>query len=147
MKFYSKKTFLEYGSNIPNIKLLNENDHIYNVSKLKGKWIFLDFWASWCAPCIKEFPELKRIYDNYKMRNFEIVGISIDKNKEQWLKSITDYYLNWINLNENEIDQRKITDKLNIKGIPTNFLINPEGKIILKNVTLKDLEDFLKNVK
>jgi peroxiredoxin len=142
-----KQNFIEYGSTIPNIKLPNEKDSIYDVSKLKGKWILLDFWASWCAPCRQELPELKRIYDGHKTNNFEIVGISIDKNKEQWLKSIQDESIKWINLNENQSFYGKVTSKFNVQGIPTNFLINPNGKIILKNISLKNLENFLANIK
>ena len=142
-----KENFLEYGSTIPNIKLPNEKDNIYDVSKLKGKWILLDFWASWCYPCIYEFPELKRIYDKYKTKNFEIVGISIDENKDKWLKAIQTNSLNWINLNENKSFYGKVTSKFNVQMIPTKFLINPEGKIILKNISLKDLENFLKEIK
>ena len=142
-----KHNFLEYGSTIPNIQLPNEKDNIYDMSKLKGKWILLDFWASWCHPCIYEFPELKRIYDKYKNKNFEIVGISIDENKDKWLKAIQTNSLNWINLNENKMISGKIATELNVKQVPTKFLINPEGKIILKNISLKDLENFLKEIK
>ena len=131
---------------IPNIELPNEKDHIYDVSKLKGSWILLNFWASWCAPCKKQFPELKRIYNDFKTKNFEIVGISIDKNKEQWLKSIKSNSLDWVNLNENQSLDGKITSKLNIQKIPTNFLINPNGKIISKNISLQELEKFLKEI-
>jgi len=136
-----KEDFLEYGWNIPNIQLPNEKGEIYDVSVLKGKWVFLDFWASWCFPCRKQAPTLKKIYEKYKNKNFEIVGISIEKDKDKWLKAIKDDSLNWINLIEN----KKISE-LNIKAVPTNFLVNPEGKIILKNVSLNDLYYFLMKI-
>lgn len=136
-----KEEFLEYGWNIPKIQLPNDKGEIYDVSVLKGKWIFLDFWASWCFPCRQQAPKLKKIYDKYKNKNFEIVGISIEKDKDKWLKAIKNDSLNWINLIENE----KISE-LNIKEVPTNFLINPEGKIILKNISLNDLYYFLMEI-
>jgi len=142
-----KENFLEYGSHIPNIQLPNEEDRIYDVSTLKGKWILLDFWASWCYPCRSEFPELKRIYTKYKTKNFEIVGISIDQSKDKWLNAIQTDSINWIQLHENKLISGKIAAALNVKYIPTKFLINPEGKIILKNISSKDLENFLKKIK
>ena len=135
----NKKDFLEYGLNIPNIQLPDANGNIYNISELKGKWILIDFWASWCFPCIKEFPYLKIVYNKFKSKNFEIVGISIEEDKEKWLKSIRKNSLNWINLNDNNKLSGKVMNELNVKQIPTNFLINPNGKIILKDVSPNDL--------
>jgi len=142
-----KENFSEYGLNIPNIQLPNEKGRIYDVSTLKGKWILLDFWASWCAPCRSEFPELKRVYNKYKTKKFEIVGISIEKNKDNWLKAIKSDSLNWINLIENKMGSGKIASELNIELIPTKFLINPDGKIVLKNISLNNLESFLRDLK
>jgi peroxiredoxin len=142
----NKKDFLEYGLNIPNIQLPNIEGNIYDISELKGKWILIDFWASWCFPCIKEFPNLKIVYNKFKSKNFEIVGISIEEDKEEWLKSIRKNSLNWINLNENNKLSGKVMNELNVKQIPTNFLINPNGKIILKNVSPNDLYNFLNKI-
>ena len=142
----NKKDFLEYGLNIPKIQLPNEKGEIFNLSKLKGKWVLIEFWASWCFPCIKEFPNLKIVYNKFKSKNFEIVGISIEEDKEKWLKSIRKNSLNWINLNENKKLSGKVMKELNVNQIPTNFLINPNGKIILKNISPNDLYNFLTKI-
>ena len=142
----NKKDFLEYGLNIPNIQLPDVNGNIYNPSELKGKWVLIDFWASWCFPCIREFPNLKIVYNKFKTKNFEIVGISIDEDREQWLKSIKKNTLNWIHLNENKKLSGKFISELNVSQIPTNFLINPNGEIILKNVSPNDLYNFLNKI-
>jgi len=125
-------------SNLP----VNANDSLLAIIN-KNEFTLIDFWFSGCQPCIKQFPGLKNIYNNYKGKYFEIIGISIDsgKGEENWKKIIGQFNLDWFQF----LDSKKsITEELNITGFPSNFLLDNSGKIIRKDITPEELEIFLK---
>ena len=103
----------------------------------------LDFWASWCAPCRQENPNVVKLYNQYKSKGLNILGISLDEDKGAWQQAIDADKLTW----QHASDLNKFegaTEKLyHIEAIPSNFIIDPQGNIIAKNITGKDLEDFL----
>ena len=112
------------------------------IKEMNKKYILIDFWYSYCAPCIAQFPEYKRIYEKYKDKDFEIIGISTDttKNKKNWEKVLQKQQLPWLQyLDENG----KEAGKLNIHKFPTNFLVDAQGKIIQKDISPESLEQFL----
>jgi thiol-disulfide isomerase/thioredoxin len=124
----------------PNIPL-NSIDSLIPIIK-NNKFTLLDFWFSYCKPCIEQFPRYKTIYALNKSRRFEIIGISVDRKEDEanWQKTIQKYNLDWLQyLDRNEI----ITQKLNITSFPTNFLLDNDGKIIKKNISPDDLDIFL----
>jgi thiol-disulfide isomerase/thioredoxin len=125
--------------------LPDKNNKPFKTSSLKGKWFLIDFWASWCAPCRQQFPELKRIYEANN-KNFEIVSVSIDKRKEDWFKALEKEKLNWINLIEDKGFDGELVKKYNILGVPSNFLINQEGKVIAVDISMQDLEKIIKKL-
>lgn len=127
-------------------ELPDRNNITHNTKALKGKWILIDFWASWCGPCRKQLPELKKIYDSNKDLNFEIIGVSIDEDSTKWKKALDIENLNWINVNENRGFEGKISIKYNVDQIPMNFLINPEGKIVAKDISIDELIKTLKEI-
>lgn len=131
---------LSTGKTFPNIQL-NSIDSLITIVK-KNKFTLVDFWFSACMPCIAKFPSYKITYDLNKSKGFEIIGISVDEKEAIWQKSIQKYNLNWLQyLDSNKI----ITQKLNITGFPTNFLLDNDGKIIKKNISPEDLDIFLQN--
>lgn len=122
---------------------LNASASLLAVVK-KNKFTLLDFWFSYCEPCIKQLPDLKSIYNNYKDKHFEIIGISVDskENEGNWEKVIQQFNLKWLQY----LDKKKdISQELNITYFPTNFLLDNNGKIIRKDISPQDLNDFLKN--
>lgn len=145
------KTFLDIGLDsiyrnvemvedklFPNIPL-NSLDSLIPIIK-RNKFTLVDFWFSSCKPCIAQFPSLRITYDQNKSKGFEIIGISIDRDNTYWQKTIQKHNLNWLQyLDSNEI----ITEKLNVTGFPTNYLLDHDGKIIKKNISPEDLEIFL----
>ncbi len=139
---------LSIGKKIPNIELLNTTlqKHILNEIDLSNKYTLIDFWFSSCQPCIRQFPELKKIYKVYKSSGFQIIGISTDRSEEVnfWKKAIKKYGVEW----PQYIDlQGKYSKFYGIDFFPTNFLIDNEGKIILKNITPEEIKTFLdKNI-
>jgi thiol-disulfide isomerase/thioredoxin len=113
------------------------------LSSFKGKYVLIDFWASWCVPCRKETPFLVKAFDKYKSKNFTIVSISLDveKDKQKWLDAIHKDEMLWPNLSSlkgyEEVGVRQL---FSVQGIPDNFLINPDGVIIARGLRGLELE-------
>ncbi|WP_238387251.1 TlpA disulfide reductase family protein [Sphingobacterium olei] len=106
----------------------------FKLSSLKGKYVLVDFWASWCAPCRAENPHLLKTYNELKDKNFEIVGVSLDESKAAWLKAVEQDGMPWIQVSDLKGFKTDIAVKYGITAIPQNFLINPEGVIIAKDL-------------
>jgi peroxiredoxin len=118
------------------------------LSKFRGKYVLVDFWASWCGPCRQENPNVVRVYNKYKDKNFTIIGVSLDKSdaKQNWLDAIKYDGLNWTQVSDLKFWQNKAALLYDIKAIPANFLLDPTGKIIAKNLRGSDLENKLEEV-
>ena len=114
------------------------------LSDLRGKYVLLDFWASWCAPCRQENPNIVRIYNTYKNKNFTVLGVSLDNTKPDWEKAVKADNLDWNHVSELMQWDSKIARDYQVESIPSSFLLDPQGKIIAKNLRGSDLEDFLK---
>lgn len=109
----------------------------------KSKITLLDFWASWCSPCINEIPNLKAAYDKFKSKGFEIVSVSVDDDTDDWIKAVKDNKMNWIQLWNGEDMQNSAAVKYSITAIPATFLIDAEGTIIGRNLRDSELEEAL----
>lgn len=105
------------------------------VENKKNRYLLLDFWASWCGPCMKEIPHLTKAYAKYHKRGFEIYGVSFDRERDAWVKAIKKNKLNWINVSTIESFNNKAAEEYAVSSIPTNFLIDcSTGVIIAKNL-------------
>jgi peroxiredoxin len=116
------------------------------LSDFKGKYIFVDFWASWCSPCRYQNPKLKRLYEQYKASNFEILGVSIDSEEDQWIKAVEKDKLTWINVLSEGGRTSEVSQLYGINGLPDNLLINPDGVIVKRNIKAGELEEVLANL-
>jgi peroxiredoxin len=134
------------GNPAPDIVLNDPNGIPVALSSLRGKVVLIDFWASWCRPCRDENPNNVRLYNRYKKDGFEIYAVSLDDNKEAWLKAIADDRLTWLHVSDLQKWNSSVIPKYNIDAIPYTVLIDKEGKIIAKNLRGKDLEDKLAEV-
>lgn len=105
----------------------------------KGKYVLIDFWASWCPPCREEMPNVRKVYEQYKDKGFDIVGISLDKNKEDWQKGITNLGITWHQLSDLKWWRNEGAAKYGVRAIPATFLIDPNGKIIAKDLRGEEL--------
>jgi len=123
------------------------DDKSFNFSSLKGKWILLDFWASWCAPCRAELPELLKTYEQFKDKNFVISYVSVDKTTLEWQKALiedkTPPFIHSFLGESGNSDEFKF---YHVDAIPTNFLINPEGRIVALNLRGDELFNNLARV-
>lgn len=110
------------------------------LSSFKGKYVLLDFWASWCKPCRIENPNVVKAYNKFKDRNFTILGVSLDQNKEAWEKAIEKDGLSWTHVSDLQSWNNAAAALYRVQAIPQNFLIDPNGKIIAKNLRAEQLE-------
>jgi peroxiredoxin len=112
------------------------------LSSFKGKYVLLDFWASWCGPCRQENPNVVRVYNKYKTKNFTVLGVSLDRpnGKADWLKAIKDDGLTWTHVSDLKYWNNAAAGLYFVQSIPQNYLIDPQGKIVAKNLRGADLE-------
>lgn len=146
IKTYIDKKSIIIGDNFVDIEGVNEEGQIIKLSNFKGKYILLDFWASWCAPCRIENPNLVKTYKEFSDKGFEIFSFSTDNNINSWKKAVEKDSLIWTNvINENGSYSKMSTLYLyGVQTIPSSFLINPDGIIIAKNLKGKSLSDKLR---
>lgn len=128
------------GSIAPDFSQADVDGKQVALSSYKGKYVLIDFWASWCRPCREENPNVVKAYNKYKDRNFTVLGISLDKDRAPWLKAIKDDKLDWTQLSDLKFWNNEVAAKYKIQSIPQNFLIDPSGKIIAKNLRGRDLD-------
>ena len=117
-----------------------------SLKSFDGKYVLLDFWASWCAPCRKEHPNLIKIYEEFKDNNFDIISISLDSEIGNWQKAIIKDQLTWTQLSDLKGSQNDIALQYGVQSVPANFLINPKGIIIGKNLSTEQLNEKLKEI-
>ncbi|MDD3877095.1 MAG: TlpA disulfide reductase family protein [Bacteroidales bacterium] len=134
------------GNIAPEIVLNNINDVPTPLSSLRGKVVLIDFWAAWCAPCRAQNPELLRVYKKFKNKNFEIYGVSLDRDKESWKAGITGDKIDWIHVSDLLYWQSPVVKQYNVEGIPASYLIDKDGKILYKDLEINELERILTEI-
>jgi thiol-disulfide isomerase/thioredoxin len=116
------------------------------IESFKGKYLFIDFWGSWCAPCRSANPTLIKIYNKYKSANFEILGIAIERKKDEWLKAINQDKLPWPQVSDLKFWQSEAVALYGIYSLPFNVLLDADGKIAAINLSHEELGAKLKEL-
>lgn len=142
----SKLALLSNGSSSPELEIPGTDGKPIKLSSLRGKYVLVDFWASWCGPCRQENPNNVKLYNQYKNKGFEIYGVSLDREKGAWLKAIKDDNLSWIQVSDLEQWNSPVVKMFDIEGIPYTLLLDKEGKIIAKGLRGRALELKLKEI-
>lgn len=125
---------VQLGSVAPEITATTPDGKQLSLSSFKGKYVLVDFWASWCKPCRQENPNVVKAYNQFKDKNFTILGVSLDEDKGKWLEAIKKDGLAWNHVSELAGWNTAAARDYNVQGIPANFLLDPDGKIIASNL-------------
>lgn len=131
------------GNMAPDFTMNDSEDKPFSLHDLKGQYVLVDFWASWCGPCRGENPNVVAAFNKYKNKNFTVLGVSLDESKEDWMKAIKKDKLTWKHISDLKGWQSEVVSLYGFDGIPYNVLIDPQGKILATELRGSDLEDFL----
>jgi len=148
-KIKSEITIIEASANLnvgkiaPNFTAPSIDGEMISLNDIKGKATIVEFWASWCGPCRRENPNIVRVYEKYKDKGLEIIGVSLDRpgHKERWQKAIEDDNLNWHHVGSLQYFNDPVARMYNINSIPASFILDEEGKIVAKKLRGKALEE------
>lgn len=137
---------LAVGGTAPDIALNDTTGNVVPLSSLRGKVVLIDFWASWCGPCRMENPNVVRVYNKFKDKGFAIYGVSLDQNRDSWLKAIRNDKLTWTQVSDLRYWNSVAAQQYGVSAIPATFLLDKDGKIIAKNLRGEALERKLEEV-
>jgi peroxiredoxin len=134
------------GKTVPEMVMQDVNGKDVSISSFRGKYVLIDFWASWCGPCRMENPNVVKAFNEYKGKNFTVLGVSLDKDKDSWKKAIAQDHLAWTQMSDLKYWNSQAVETFGFQGIPFNVLVDPSGKVVAQELRGEDLDSKLKQV-
>jgi len=142
-EYVSTEKMFGYGQEAPNFVQNDVGGKPVELKSLRGQYVLVDFWASWCGPCRMENPNLVNAYHKFKGKNFTVLGVSLDRDKNKWMQAIQEDNLTWTHVSDLGYWNNAAAKLYKVQSIPQNFLLDPKGKIIGKNLRGPALDEFL----
>jgi peroxiredoxin len=131
---FQKLNLTNVGASAPDFSLATPDGKMIALSSYKGKYVLVDFWASWCKPCREENPNVVKAYQTFHGKGFEVLGVSLDDSKSNWQEAITEDGLSWTHISDLKGWENQAAKMYGIQSIPSNLLVGPDGKIIAKDL-------------
>jgi peroxiredoxin len=142
-RFLEKPRMLAPGKTAPDFSVTDPAGKPVSLSRFRGSWVLLDFWASWCKPCRAENPNLVQAYSKYKDKGFTIFSVSLDGEREAWMKAMIQDRMLWAHGSELKGWKSEVAVLYGLNSIPASFLLDPEGRIVAKNLRGAALAEIL----
>lgn len=143
---YIRLAEFKEGSDMPDFTLPDKDGKMFELKSLRGKYVLIDFWASWCGPCMREMPNVVKLYKECKGKNFEIVGVSLDQKRDAWLNAVKKNNMKWIQVSNLKAWEMLPVKLCNVSAIPYTVLIDPDGKVIALGLRGEELINKVKEV-
>ena len=137
---------LAVGSEAPDFAQAKPDGSVLKLSDLRGKIVLIDFWASWCKPCRRENPSVVLAYNKYKSKGFEIIGVSLDKDRGRWLQAVEQDGLTWPQVSDLAFWQNAVALQYGVRSIPFTVLVDQEGKVLATKLRGEALEKKLEEL-
>jgi peroxiredoxin len=134
------------GKTVPDLTMPDPRGKNISISSFRGKYVLIDFWASWCGPCRMENPNVVKAFNEFKGKNFTVLGVSLDKDKDSWEKAIMQDHLNWTQMSDLKYWNSQAVETFGFQGIPFNILVDPAGKVIAESLRGENLDAKLRQV-